>query len=44
MNDATESEVPAAAMRNSLWRKLFAVHPVVAPERSGFARRSRSGR
>ena len=38
MNDATESEVPAAAMRNSLWRKLFAVHPVVAPERAGAER------
>ncbi len=38
MNDATESDVPAAPMRNSLWRKLFAVHPVVAPERAGAER------
>lgn len=38
MNDATESEVADAPGGNSLWRKLFAVHAVVAPERAGAER------
>ncbi len=38
MSDATESEVPATAIGSSIWRKLFAVHPVVAPERAGAER------
>ncbi len=37
MNDATESDAPVAQGR-SLLRKLFAVHPVVAPERAGAER------
>ena len=37
MNDATESDTPGAA-RQSLLRQLFAVHPVVAPERAGAER------
>ncbi len=37
MNDATESDAPAAA-RQSLLSKLFAVHPVVARERAGAER------
>ena len=38
MNDASESEVPNTAGGNSLLRKLFAVHEVVAPERAGAER------
>ena len=37
MNDATESDTPGAA-RHPLLRQLFAVHPVVAPERAGAER------
>jgi APA family basic amino acid/polyamine antiporter len=37
MNDATESDTPGAA-RQTLLRKLFAVHPVLAPERAGAER------
>ena len=37
MNDATESDTPGAA-RQTLLRQLFAVHPVVAPERAGAER------
>ena len=37
MNDATESDTPGAA-RQTLLRKLFAVHPVLAPESAGAER------
>jgi len=37
MNDATERDTRGAA-RHPLLRKLFAVHPVVAPERAGAER------
>ena len=37
MNDATESDRPGAA-RQTLLRKLFAIHPVLAPENSGAER------
>ena len=37
MNDATEGDTPGA-VRKPLLRQLFAVHPVVAPERAGAER------
>ncbi len=38
MNDATEGGIPVTVTEGSVWRRLFAVHPVVAPDRAGAER------
>ena len=42
MNDATESDASGAPRTVSLFRKLFAIHPVVTPERAGAQRLKQS--